>query len=338
MGKIKRIKYFTPEKKSLISEENRKLYEKYLKSSIIKNKDVKETTYKVYQNYMDHFLVYLAEEWDNIGLYSEEFMEEAVDIMEGFIGFCQETLFNNKKVINTKLSTVSSFYLWSLKRGLIDRHPFDKKLERMKGANDEKIRDSYYLTEEQVLQIQDGLLNDKRYDFQDRLIWNIALDSANRVGALSRLTISSLDLENMVFENIREKRGKIVEVAFEEETKLLIEEWLEMRKEMDNLEIDSFFLTKYKGNYKPMDYGTIQNRVKKIGTIIGIEDFYVHTIRKTKLNLLYEQTGNIDMVAEWANHESIETSKKHYIKPKSKAQLRREMRELIKKNRDEKKK
>ncbi|MBD1379221.1 tyrosine-type recombinase/integrase [Metabacillus arenae] len=337
MGKVRKVKYFTNEKKALISDENKKLYEKYLKSSIIKNKDVKETTYKVYQNYMDHFLVYLAEEWDNISLYGDEFMEDAVDIMEGFIGFCQETLLNNKKVINTKISTVSSFFLWSLKRGLIDRHPFDKKLERMKGASDEKIKDSYYLTEDQVEQINEGLLDEKKFDFQDRLIWSIALDSANRVGAISKLTVSSLDLENMVFENVREKRGKIVEVAFEDETKKLIEEWLEMRKEMDNLEIDSFFITRYGGNYRSMSYSSLQDRVRKIGKIVGIDDFYFHTIRKTKLNLLYEQTGNIDMVAEWANHESIETSKKHYIKPKSKAQLRREMRELIKKNKEEKK-
>ncbi|MGM7720488.1 tyrosine-type recombinase/integrase [Metabacillus sp. Hm71] len=337
MGKIIKVKYFTAEKKALISNENKKLYDKYLKSSIIKNKDVKETTYKVYQNYMDHFLVYLAEEWENISLYSEEFMENAVDIMEGYIGFCQEVLFNNKKVINTKISTVSSFFLWSLKRGLIDRHPFDKKLERMKGAMDEKIKDSYFLTEEQVEQIQEGLLDEKKFDFQDRLIWNIALDSANRIGAISKLTLSSLDLDNMVFENIREKRGKLVEVAFEEETKELIEQWLEMRKEMDNLEIDSFFITRYAGQWKPMSYSSLQERVRKIGKIVGIDDFYFHTIRKTKLNLLYEQTGNIDMVAEWANHNSIETSKKHYIKPKSKAQLRREMRELIKKNKDDKK-
>lgn len=336
MGKVVKVKYFTNAKKALISDENRKLYDKYLKSSIIKNKDVKETTYKVYQNYMDHFLVYLCEEWENISLYSDEFMENAVDIMEGFIGFCQETLLNNKKVINTKLSTVSSFFLWSLKRGLIDRHPFDKKLERMKGANEEKIKDSYYLTEDQVNHINEGLLDEKKFDFQDRLIWSIALDSANRIGAISKLKLSTLDLDSMVFENVREKRGKMVEVAFEDESKELIEKWLEIRKDMDNLEVDSFFITRYGGEYRPMSYGSLQERVKKIGKIVGIDDFYFHTIRKTKLNLLYEQTGNIDMVAEWANHESIETSKKHYIKPKSKAQLRREMRELIKKNKDDK--
>ena len=82
-----------------------------MQSSIIKNKDVKDTTYKIYDNYFVQFLVYIAENWDNIDIYSEDFMDNAVDIMEGFIMFCQETLLNHKKVINTKLSAVSSFYI-----------------------------------------------------------------------------------------------------------------------------------------------------------------------------------------------------------------------------------
>ena len=108
MGKVVNIRYFTKEKNALVCEDNRKKYEKYLKSNIIKNPDMKDTTYRSYKNYFNQFLVYLAEEWDNIGLYSDEFMEDAIDIMEGFIMFCQDTLKNNKKVINTKLSAVSN--------------------------------------------------------------------------------------------------------------------------------------------------------------------------------------------------------------------------------------
>ena len=81
MSKVTKIRYFTPDKVALINPDNIKLYDKYLKSNIIKNKDVESTTYKVYRNNMQQFMVYLAEEWDNIGLYDEEFFEESVDIM-----------------------------------------------------------------------------------------------------------------------------------------------------------------------------------------------------------------------------------------------------------------
>lgn len=322
MGKVTRIKYFTPEKKALISPENKKLYEKYLQSNIIKNRDVKETTYLVYRNYMDHFLVYLAENWDNVGLYSKEFMEDAIDIMEGYIAFCQDTLKNNKKVINTKISTVSSFYVWSMKRKEIEAHPFDKKLDRMKGANDEKIISSYYLDEEQTNFITEELKTNPKYDIQDKIIWGLMLDSANRVGAIAKLPLSSLDLDSMMFEDIREKRGKRVEVVFDDYTKSLIEEWLELRKELDNLEVDSLFITKYQGKYRPMAKGTIQERVKKIGLILGIEDFRSHCIRKTALNQIYEQTGDLALAAEMGNHASVETTRQSYIKPQSKSEVR----------------
>ena len=328
MGKVKRIKYFTEEKKKAINPENRKIYDKYLNSSIIKNKDVKDTTYKVYKNYMDHFLVYVSEYWDNIYLYSDEFIEEAVDIMEGYIGFLQDTLENNKKVINTKISTVSSFFLWSLKRGYVNKHPFDKKLDRMKNANEEKIISSYYLNEEQMNAITQGLAADKKYDIQDELIWGIMLDSANRVGAIEKLTISSLDLDNMMFTDIREKRGYRVEVVFEENTKRLLEEWFEKRKEMDNLEIDAIFITKKNGEYRPMSKGTIQERIKKMGFIIGLDDFRSHCIRKTTLNHIYETTGDLSLAAEMGNHRSVETTRQSYIRPQTKSEVREKIAKL----------
>jgi integrase/recombinase XerC len=328
LAKITRIKYFTEEKKALINPENQKKYDKYLNSNIIKNRDVKDTTYLVYKNYMSHFLVYLAETWENIDLYSDEFMENAVDIMEGYISFLQDVLKNNKKVINTKLSTVSSFYLWSLKRKFVDRHPFDKQLDRMKGANEEKIINSYYLDEDQMKLITETLKVDGKYDIQDRLIWGVMLDSANRVGAISNLTLSSLDLDNMLFEGIREKRGYRVEVVFEEDSKVLIEQWLEQRKEMDNLEVDSLFITKHNGQYRPMSKGTIQERVKKIGEILGLDDFHAHCIRKTKLNDVYVKTGDLTLASELANHKSTEVTRSSYIKPQSKAEIREKIRAM----------
>lgn len=331
MGKVVRIKYFTDEKKALINPDNQKKYDKYLNSNIIKNRDVKDTTYLVYKNYMSHFLVYIAENWDNIGLYDKEFLDNAVDIMEGYISFLQDVLKNNKKVINTKLSTVSSFYVWSLKRKYIDRHPFDKQLDRMKGASEEKIINSYYLDEDQMNLITETLKTDKKYDIQDRLIWGIMLDSANRVGAISLLTLSSLDLDNMLFEDIREKRGYRVEVVFEEYSKELIEQWLEQRKELDNLEVDSLFITKHLGQYRPMTKGTIQERVKKIGEIIGLDDFHAHCIRKTTLNHIYKTTGDLSLAAEMGNHKSVETTRQSYIKPQSKSEIREKIANLRKK-------
>jgi integrase/recombinase XerC len=330
MAKVTKIKYFTEEKKKLISDENKKLYDKYLKSNIIKNREVEDTTYGVYANNMSHFMVFIAENYDNIGLYSEEFMKDAVDIMEDYISFCQETLQNNKKTINNKLAAVSSFYGWSMKRKYIPFHPFDKRLDRMKGAKDEKIINSYFLTEEEIETVKKGLEDEKKFDIQDKILFYLAIDSANRIGALSKLTLSSMDIDEMVFKDIREKRGKRVEVVFEEKTRELIEEWLFQRKDdYDKMEVDSLFIAKYK-EWIPMGKSSLQERIKKIGTIIGLSDFHAHCTRKSAINLIVEKTGDISLGAEIANHESVETTRQSYVKPRSKAQTRNKIKELIK--------
>lgn len=334
-------RYFTKDKLALVNQDSVKDYEKYLKSNIIKNTDVKETTYKVYRNYFNQFLVYLSEDCENIHIHDELIIDEAVDIMEGFISFCINTLGNNKKVINTKLSAVSSYYHWAVKRRILKKHPFDRKLDRMKGANDEKLINHYFLTQEQVDTISETMHEDykktkgRKFDIQDLLIWHIAIESANRNGAISKLTLSSLDLENMMFMDIREKRGKIVEVTFEEGTKAILEEWLEMRKEMDNLECDAVFIIKMNGEYRKMSQTSIYMRVRKMGTILGLEDLHPHCLRKTAGNRMVEITGDLTMAQEFLGHEDVSTTQRHYVKPKSKADLRKKYREARQKLKEE---
>jgi len=334
MAKVVKIKYFTDEKKALINPDNKILYGKYLKSNILKNKEVKDTTYAIYENYVTQFLVYLAEEWDNVNLYHEDFFENAIEIIEGFMSFCQDTLQNNKKVINTKVSAVSSFYNWSVKRKEITYHPFDGKIERMKGAGDERITKDYFLTEEQILTVAKELITNPKFDIQDRILFHLAIDSANRIGAISKLTLSALDIDNMLFENIREKRGNRVEVVFEELCKSYIEEWLIMRKDMDNLTIDSLFMTRYHNEYRIMTRSTISDRARKIGTLLGIEDFHMHCFRKTSINNVMLLSGDIEMAKEHAGHKSTDTTL-IYIKKKSKTEIREKLKELKEKKKAE---
>lgn len=339
-SKIKRVKYFTEERKSKVNPKNVEKYKKYLRSNIIKDKSVEGTTYKVYENNFMQFLVFLSEEWDNIDLYSEEFIENALDIMESFMAFCQDTLLNNKKAINNKCSAISSFFCWSVKRKLIPFHPFSGQLDRMKGASEEKIRDSYFLTEEQIEEIKKYMEdNPKEYSFQDRLLFCIAIDSANRVGGLERLTIASFNADECIFSDIREKRGKIVDVAIEEETRDMVEEWLSYRQEnMDKLEVDSIFITYYGGKYKTMTKGTIEKKLKKVGNIVGIKDFYAHCTRKSRINLIVEETGDLSLAQSYANHSSPDTTSRHYVKKKSKSETRKQIKEAMKIKRLEKEK
>lgn len=322
MAHVTKVKYFTKEKEKYISEENWKKYKKYLQSNIIKNQDVKDTTYKRYESLFRHFLMWLGENYGDIDLYSDEFMNDAVDIMEEYILFCQEVLQNHKKIINMKISNVSSFYIWSMKRGFIKYHPFDGKLDRMKKANEEKILTTYFLTEEQVQTIRRELSENDKFTIQDQILFEVSFDSENRIGALLRLQLSKLDIDNNMFLDIREKEGYRTQVVFGDVAKELIQEWLEIRKnDYDNLEVDSLLINKYKGEWKPMGEDAIRNRMRKFGEIVGIADYRPHCQRKSRLNLVYEETGDLALAAELANHKSTETTRSFYCKPKTKAEV-----------------
>lgn len=323
------VRYATKKRLTKVNPKNIKIYDRYLKSRIIHNSDVKSTTYKVYHSYMNIFMCYIAEEWDNFYLLDEDVLdEEMLDVMEAYMAFLADDCGNGKKVINTKISAVSSFYIWATKRRLIKAHPFDGKLDRIKGAQDDKRIAVHFLHKDQIKQITDVLASDKtslnKYDRQDELIWNIAFDSACRIGALYRLSISNLNLEKNVFENIREKRGKIVDIPFTDRTKAIIVEYLKWREEM-GIETDAFFYNREK---ERMSKQALSLRIRKIGEIVGIGDFRPHSIRKSRLNQI-GQTGNIELAKELAHHESMDTTARFYMEKKSEAETLKEINALM---------
>ena len=323
------VRYATKARMAKVNPENLKIYERYLKSRIIHNSDVKSTTYKVYHSYMNIFMCYIAEYWDNFYLLDEDFLEdEMLDVMEAYMAFLAEDCGNGKKVINTKVSAVSSFYIWATKRRMIKAHPFDGKLDRIKGAQDEKRISVHFLDKEQINEITEKLAEDKttllHYDRQDELIWNIAFDSACRIGALYRLSISNLNLDKNVFENIREKRGKIVDIPFTDRTKGIIQNYLKWRED-NGIETDAFF---YNREQERMSKQALSLRIRKIGEIIGIGDFRPHSIRKSRLNQI-GQTGNIELAKELAHHESMDTTARFYMEKKSEAETLKEINALM---------
>lgn len=323
--KKKRIIYTTPERLKNINQESVKIYEKYLRTSISKNRDVANTTYKVYKSNFNIFLCYVLEHWDNQYILDEKFLEEDIlDCMDEYIVFLQMDLQNNKKTINNKIAAVSSFYIWAAKKRMIRQHPFAGMIDRMKGAQDEKIVATYFLNDEEVQAINAELdkvdiSGGSDYDKQDQLIWNIAFDSACRIAALHGLTLSKLDLEKNRFVNIREKRGKIVSIPFTESTKKKLLEFIEQRKEI-GVTCDELFYVHSKGEWRGMSTQSIYNRIVQMGYIVGVGDFRPHCIRKTRLDQVKKVSG-LEVASKLANHESLDTTRRFYTQQEDQSEI-----------------
>ena len=305
---------------------NWEIYKEYLNSCIVRNESVKNTTYRTYANNMKQFIEYLQQYENNYYLLNKKKSKNMVGILERYIRYCREVKSNNARTINNKITAISSFYIWAVKRDLVDVHPFRDKLDRLKVTDVEKRRKSYYLSSKEIVEIQVKMKMSKKYDLQDRIIFNLIIDTACRISALQSIKLENIELENGIISGIVEKEQKIVEFAIFEETIELIKEWLRCRKNSS----EYLFVTKYRGIFKQMSKSTIRDRVRKIGKLIRIDNLYPHTLRKTSINLLAE-VGGIELASEFANHNGVDVTKKHYIKKATAAERKSKLLEMRKK-------
>lgn len=184
---------------------NMEVYEMYLESNKARNYESMKTTYRVYKSNMLQYLQYLQKFEGNRLLLSENTIKNCVSILEKYINICRESG-NNNQTINNKLTAISSFYIWCVKRDLISHHPFQHKLDRLKRGAFDKRRESYYLTLEEIIKARILMQhNSKRFDIQSKLLWELFLESANRISAIQNLKLSQLELRDGYFKNVKEK-------------------------------------------------------------------------------------------------------------------------------------
>ncbi|MGL5123376.1 MAG: tyrosine-type recombinase/integrase [Fusobacteriaceae bacterium] len=299
---------------------NLEVYDMYLDSNKARNYETMNTTYKMYRSRMLDYLSYLKEIDGNKLLLSEATIKNCVSILERYINNCRDRG-NNNQTINNKLTAISSFYIWCVKRDIIKYHPFQHKLDRLKNGTFDKRRESYFLNIEDIIKARILMEhNSKKFDIQSRLLWELFLESAARISAISNLKISKLDIRGGYFKNIKEKGNKIVDIIFLDNTEKILVEWLEYR-EKNEIISDNLFITKNKENYVQMQQSTIRARIKKIGFLIGYDKLYPHTLRKTAINLL-SNLSDINFASEYANHSDTKVTKDHYIKAKTGAENR----------------
>lgn len=100
-----------------------------------------------------------------------------------------------------------------MKRRLIKVNPFIY-VEKLKVTAGDKRRNSYFLTASQIWEINYVMKNNKKFDIQDKLLFNLFLDSGARISEIYNLKLEQLDIEEMLFNNVRHKEGYIEPVIF----------------------------------------------------------------------------------------------------------------------------
>lgn len=249
---------------------------------------------------------------------SADTQKNFTDIWERYCSHCMMKG-NNKRTIANKRTAISTFFEWCLKRKMIKVNPFIY-IEKLKITASDKVRESYFLTAKEIWEINYTMKNNiKDFDIQDRLLFNLFLDSGARISEIYNLKLGQLNLEEMLFEEVRHKEGYIEPVIFFEDTKALIKAWLQERV-IKGIESDYLFITFYNRKVNQMSKETIRARIRKIGKIVKIDNFYPHSIRKSILNITGQQSETV--AAALGHHKNTDVTREHYMKKKKLTEMR----------------
>lgn len=114
----------------------------------------------------------------------------------------------------------------------------------------------------------------------------------------------------MLYGTCWKKEGKIVEIYFNDETKLLLQN---LKKERRQKNIDDhgwLFYTVKCTETRHIHKNTLYEWCKRIGKMIGVESLHPHDFRHSGATLLRNAGMALEDISVLLNHESTETTQK----------------------------
>ena len=148
---------------------------------------------------------------------------------------------------------------------------------------------------------------------RDFAIITLLLGTGMRVSECVGIDINHIDFKTNSIK-ITRKGGNEVILYFGEEVFDALYEYLKHRELIEPLKghEDAFFLSMQK---RRINVRTVQNLVQKYAKIITpLKKISPHKLRSTYGTNLYEETGDIYLVADVLGHADVNTTKKHYAR------------------------
>lgn len=266
----------------------------------------------VFKNYaMTDFSVEVLDQIKAIDL--EEYMEYLKVYQNG-----DKTETNGERGLKRKISALRSFYAYYYKREMIHTNPtvlidvpkiHDKSIIRLD-------TDEVALLLDYIEHCGDSLTGQKRVYYEktkerDLAIVTLLLGTGIRVSECVGLDIEDVDFKNNGIKVTR-KGGNEMVVYFGEEVEKALKRYLEVRAGITPLAGHEHALF-YSAQRKRMGVQAVENMVKKYSRqITTTKKITPHKLRSTYGTALYQETGDIYLVADVLGHKDVNTTKKHY--------------------------
>ncbi len=230
----------------------------------------------------------------------------------------EKQLENNPSGKARKISTLKSFFKYFYKRdelksnicALIDTPKIhDKPITRLEPNEIADLLD--------LIESGEGLTeSQKKYHkktyLRDLALVTLMLSTGIRVSEVVGLNISDINFENSSF-RVTRKGGNVAILYFGDESEKALFNYLDQRKLKNIFSVeDPLFL-----NLQNTRLGvrSVQNLVKKYAKLASpLKNISPHKLRSTFGTYLYNETGDIYLVADILGHKDVNTTRKHYAK------------------------
>ena len=260
---------------------------------------------------MDAFTVDILDQITAIDL--EEY-EEYLKVYQA--GDKTET--NGERGLKRKMSSLRSFYAYYFKREMIHTNPtvlvdvpkiHQKSIIRLEA-------DEVALLLDYIEHGGDDLTGQKKVYYEktkdrDLALVTLLLGTGVRVSECVGLDIEDVDFKNNGIKVTR-KGGNEMVVYFGPEVEKALKSYLEVRKNIVPVEGHEHALF-YSTQRKRIGVQAVENLVKKYARqVTTTKKITPHKLRSTYGTALYQETGDIYLVADVLGHKDVNTTKKHY--------------------------
>lgn len=224
---------------------------------------------------------------------------------------------NNERGKKRKLSALKSFYNYFFCAEQIQTNPaalvplpklHEKEIVRLDVDEVaillDQVEDGTKLTKSQ-------LKYHNKTKIRDVALMTLLLGTGIRVSECVGLDINDVDFKNNGIK-IRRKGGYETVIYFSEEVAEALHDYLEKRHHMIPLEghENALFLSMQN---RRITVRAVENLVKKYAaTVTSLKNITPHKLRSTYGTSLYQETGDIYLVADVLGHKDVNTTRKHY--------------------------
>ncbi|TWV14142.1 tyrosine-type recombinase/integrase [Bacteroidaceae bacterium HV4-6-C5C] len=254
-----------------------------------------EETIKAYREDICQFENFVSEEFGSVELSSV-----TPDIVREWIMSLMDKGYTSTS-INRKLSALRSLYKYLLRFNLVSVDP----LRKVTGPKNKKKLPVFLKETDMNKLLDETAFEDGFKGSRDRLIIAVFYVTGIRLSELIGLDDRDIDLESALIKVLGKRRKQRL-IPFDEELKMMIADYLNVRNTSIVRLTDAFFVRE---NGERLSRSVVENLVKRnLSKVVTLKKRSPHVLRHTFATTMLNHDAELSAIKELLGHESLTTT------------------------------